>query len=200
MRVPSPPTTVATLLGLLLGLGPSLAGATHSSPASAGQTKISVFDETYDGWDVHSSTPDPVIGFVNFRPPTAGDLNHLILVVALERAAPSCDYGIELVLWGTTLSGGLAADDFHHGRINRVGSMDTNAAGRGNSGAIRVDVTTLLDALPGVVNYAHVDIEDYDGDCVEADGTPVLNNEYAGADSTQLAPGVFGTRLHWLQP
>lgn len=185
-----------------IAIAVALFSSASAAPAwpDLGQATIPIYDNTTDGWNVHTGTPDPTVGFVNFRPTGPGDTDRLRLTVVLQKAAPACSYNLELVLWGTTPTGGLGPDDFHHGRINRIGTMTTNGAGNGNSGAIHVDVRTLLEAVPGVVNYGHIDIEDYDQDCVERDGTNVNGNEYAATSWVTFADGSEGSMLRWLQP
>lgn len=186
--------TAATLaLALLTPPG----GATDSG---LGGTKINIYDNTHDTWNVNVGTPDPTLGFVNFLPPTASDPNTLTLVVALKKAAPNCTLRIEIVTDGTDPAGGLGADSIHTGWITSVGSITTNGAGNGNTGAFTVDVRTIGGTVPGVVNYAHVDLEDDLRLCKESDGTGVSFNEYGASSSVTLSSGATGTLFHWMQP
>jgi len=179
----------------------------HVTPGEAGLTKVNIYDNTNNGWNVTTNDPvtggpDPVIGFVNFRPTTPDDPTHVIVVVALKDGAPSCDYEIQLVVAGSDTGGGLPPDGVHSGFINIIGTLSTNGQGKGNTGAIEVDVTTLLGtAASGSFTYAHVDLEDPDANCTEADGTGVANNEYgaSGYDPT-VGPPPAEANIHWLQP
>ena len=114
--------------------------------------------------------------------------------MALKNGAPSCTYNVQLVTTGANPSGGLAPDSGHTGFINVIGTLTTNGNGKGNSGALTVDTSTLAGTAPsGGFTYAHVDIE-ATGSCTEADGTSVANNEY-GASAVAVAD-----RIHWQQP
>lgn len=172
----------ALVLALLGGWEP--ANADHVTPGEAGQTKVNIYDNTNPengGWNVtiadpFTGGPDPVIGFVNFRPTVPGDLAHAIFVVSLKNGAPNCPYTIELVSVGADPAAGLPPDGQHSGSINPIGALITNAQGNGNSGAILVDVTSLSNvASAGFFTYAHVDVENRN--CIEADGTSVDMNE-----------------------
>lgn len=185
----------------------SSAFADHVTPGQAGMTKVNIYDNTHNLWNVTTDDPvtgdpDPVIGFVNFRPTTPGDPTHIVVVVALKDGAPSCDYEIQLVTTGADTGAGLPPDGFHSGFPNVIGTLTTNAQGKGNTGAIQVDVTTL-DAISasGAFTYAHVDVEDPDANCEEADGTGVANNEYgaSGYDPTG-GPPPAQANMHWSQP
>jgi hypothetical protein len=179
----------------------------HVTPGEAGMTKVNIYDNTDNVWNVTTNDPvtggpDPVIGFVNFRPTTPDDLTHVVVVVALKDGAPSCDYQIQLVTAGSDTGAGLPPDGVHSGFINVIGTLTTNAQGKGNTGAIEVDATALSGiAASGTFTYAHVDIEDPDANCVEADGTGVANNEYgaSGYDPT-VGPPPAEANIHWLQP
>lgn len=175
--------------------------ADHATPGEAGQTKVNIYDNTHDGWNVTTGTPDPVIGFVNFRPTVAGDPSNLKVVVVLKNGAPNCDYNVDLVTSGSNPSGGLAPDGFHTGFINTIGTITTNGQGKGSTGEITVDVSTLFNvSASGLITYAHVDLEDHDGDCTESDGTSVANNEY-GASGKQPGSALdLPVNIHWLQP
>lgn len=179
------------------------AGADHLTPGVAGATKINIYDNTHNGWNVATNDPvtlgpDPVIGFVNFHPTTGADPDTIKVVVALKDAAPNCDYDLQLVTNINDPEGGLPADGFHSGFILPIGMMTTNGKGIGNSGSIEVDVSGL--GAPGSTVYAHVDIEDVDGDCMEADGTPVANNEYGASSSVPGPGGAPATIFHWTAP
>jgi len=96
------------------------------------------------------------------------------------------------------------AEAFHvHGQLARVaGLAGAEFEDAGNTGAIEVDVTALAGiAASDTFTYAHVDIEDPDANCVEADGTGVANNEYgaSGYDPT-VGPPPAQANIHWLQP
>lgn len=183
----------------------SLAGtaavfANDATPGQAGQTKVNIYDNTNDGWNVTIGDPDPVIGFVNFLP-TVDDPNSVKVVVALKDGAPSCDYNIDLVTFGNNADAGLAPDGLHAGSINTIGTMTTNGQGKGNSGEITVDVTTLFGvAASGDTTYAHVDLEDHDGDCTESDGTTVANNEYGASGKQPGSTLDLPVNIHWTQP
>jgi hypothetical protein len=202
MNILSYAQRAAISAGLLLGTALTPVLANHADgPGAAGQTMLNIYDNTHSGgWNVTTNDPvtggpDPVIGFVNFRPTVPGDADHVQVVVVLKNGAPNCDYELQLVTFGSNTSGGLAPDGFHNGDINVIGTLSTNAQGKGNSGAITVDVTTLGSvALSGGHTYAHIDLEDPDGDCTESDGTSVANNEY-GASAVDV-----DARMHWLQP
>jgi len=178
------------------GIHGSAVTVSHAAPlmpGEPGQTKVPIYDNTDNGWNVTTNDPvtggpDPEIGFTNFRPTVPGDPEHIIVVVNLQDGAPNCTYTVELVTDGNSPDGGLPPDGNHTGFINVIGELTTNGNGHGNSGALMVDVTTLSDvAAAGQRTYAHVDVEDYNGTCVEADGTSVATNEYG-------SPGVS-----WIQ-
>lgn len=187
--------------------------ASHVTPGDAGHTKVNIYDDTHNGWNVSTNdpvtgAPDPAIGFVNFRPTIACtgdnecDPDHIILVVQLKNAAPNCTLSVQLVTTGGATHAGLAPDGNHTGAINVVGSLTTNDKGHGTTGAIVVDVVTLSGiAASGGNTYAHVDLEDVTGSCTEADGTGVANNEYGA--SGQVPGGTdygLAYNIHWLQP
>jgi len=195
------------LTAIALGTGLSLdVRADHETPGQAGMTKIDIYDNTHNIWNVTTNDPDtggpdPVIGFVNFRPTVPGDPDHVIVTVALKGGAPDCDYNIELVVDANDPNAGLAPDGFHHAAVNPIGTLTTNRNGLGNSGAIQVDVTTLSNtALSGSFTYAHVDVEDYNGDCTEADGTGVVNNEYGASGQMPGQNLGLPVNMHWEQP
>ncbi len=173
--------------------------ASQGTSGNAGQTKVDIYDNTDNGWNVATNDPvtggpDASIGFVNFRPTVPGDLTNVKVVAALKNGAPNCTYNIQLVTSGNNTSGGLAPDGFHTGSINVIGNLTTNGSGKGNSGELTVDTTTLVGAaVSGSITYAHVDIEAV-GSCTEADGTNVANNEY-GASAVAVVD-----RIQWLQP
>ena len=190
---------------LSIGIATAFALAFLALPGQAtdlgnGMSKMNIYDETYDVWNVHTGTPDPVIGFVNFLAPSAADPNNLTLVVALKKAAPNCTLTIEVVTDGTDPDGGLGADSFNTGWITVVGTITTNGAGNGNTGAFTVDVRTIFGTVAGEVNYAHIDLEPYNVQCMEKDGTAVWGNEYGASSSVMLASGATGTLFHWMQP
>jgi hypothetical protein len=190
---------VAAFTSLAL-MSSSVALADHATPGEAGSTKVNVYDNTHNGWNVTTNDPatggaDPVIGFVNFRPTVPDDLDHIVIVASVKNAAPDCTLTIELVTVGTDPDSGLPPDGFHTGFINVIGTLTTNQNGNGNSGAIVVDVTTLDSVAPsGDFTWGHIDLEDDSGTCVESDGTGVEFNEY-GASAVEE-----GDRVHWLQP
>ena len=182
-----------------------IVSAHHYTPGDAGQTKINIYDNTHNGWNVltndpDTGTPDPVIGFVNFRPTVPLDPSNIIVTVALKDGAPSCTYNIELVTSGSDNRAGLQPDGTHFGYINIIGTLTTNQNGIGNSGDIVVDVTGLSNiAVSGGITYAHVDLE-AQCTCIEADGTTVEDNEY-GASGEKPDQGLgLPVNMHWLQP
>ena len=188
---------------MLLALAFMLAGvpnamADHVTPGQAGKTKVDLYDNTNNGWNVTTSDPvtggpDPVIGFVNFRPTVPGDPDHIVLVVVAKNAVPNCTLTVELQTSRGTSTGGLPPDGNHSGFNNVIGELTTNGQGKGNSGAITVDVTTLngISTL-GPFTYAHVDLEDSpSAPCSESDGTSLGPNEY-GASGYDPAGGPTG--------
>lgn len=192
-------TVIAIALALAL-MGGSVYG-NHATPGTAGQTKVNIYDNTNDGWNVTVGDPDPVIGFVNFLPTTPDAPNTVKLVVALKDGAPSCDYNVELVTSANNPSAGLAPDGFHTGFINTVGTLTTNEQGKGNTGTIEVDVTTLAGvAASGDFTYAHVDLEDHDNNCTESDGTGVASNEYGASGKQPGSTLDLPVNIHWTQP
>jgi hypothetical protein len=196
-------------LPLVLAAAPA-AMADHVTPGEAGQTKVDLYDNTNNGWNVTTNDPvtggpDPVIGFVNFRPTVPGDPSHIVLVVATKDAAPNCTLTVQLQTSRGTATGGLAPDGNHSGFNNIVGELTTNRQGNGNSGAIIIDVTTLdgISTL-GPFTYAHVDLEDSpSAPCTESDGTSLGPNEYgASGYNPTVGPPVPGlaANIHWQQP
>lgn len=176
------------------------------TPGQAGQTKVNIYDNTHNGWNVATNDPDTggadaAIGFVNFHPTVPGQPNQVMFVVAGESLAPNCTFDVQLVLLGSDPDSGLAPDGTHTGFINIIGTLTTNKHGKGNTGAIKVDVTTLVgSAISGGTTYAHVDLEDPSGECREADGTAVVNNEY-GASGEMPGQGLgLPSNIHWVQP
>ena len=132
----------------LMLIGAPTALADHVTPGEAGQTKVDLYDNTNNGWNVTTNDPvtgglDPVIGFVNFRPTVPGDPNHVVIVVAAKGAVPNCTLTVQLQTSRGTPTGGLPPDGDHSGFNNVIGELTTNRQGNGNSGAITVDVTTL---------------------------------------------------------
>jgi hypothetical protein len=199
------------VLGLIVTLaGAEPALADHVTPGEAGQTKVDLYDNTNNGWNVTTADPvtggpDPVIGFVNFRPTVPGDPDHVVIVVATKDAAPNCTLTVQLQTSRSTPTGGLPPDGDHSGFNNVIGELTTNRQGSGNSGAIVVDVTTLNGtAQLGPFTYAHVDLEDsLSAPCTEADGTSLGPNEYgASGFNPAVGPPVPGlpANIHWLQP
>lgn len=187
--------------------------ANHTTPGNAGKTKVNIYDNTHNGWNVTTADPvtggpDPTVGFVNFRPtiPCNGvtpecDPNNIVIVVALKKAAPDCTLSIQLVTSATNPDAGLAPDGAHAGFINTIGTVTTNSVGNGNSGAIVVDVRTLSGIAPsGQITYAHVDPEAF-GACTEADGTTVEDNEYGASGQMPGGPDLgLPVNIHWVQP
>lgn len=183
-----------------LALSGGMVFAAHTTPGNAGMTKYNIYDNTDDIWNVTVGTPDPVIGFVNFRPTLAGDPDQVHVVVALKDAAPNCDFTVELVTSGTNTGAGLAPNGIHTGFINNIGTISTNGAGKGNTGNITVDVTTLFGVAPsGRTTYAHVDLEPI-GQCREDDGTFVVTNEYGASGKRPNQAFDLPVNMHWLQP
>lgn len=174
--------------------------ADHETPGEAGNTKVNIYDNTHNGWNVTTTDPDtggadPVIGFVNFRPTVPGDPSHVVVVASLKDAAPNCTLTVELVLTGTNPAAGLPPDGGHTGFPNQIGTLTTNNNGKGNSGAIVVDVETLSGVAPsGEFTWGHVDLEPYSDTCIEEDDTLVGINEYGASAVNE------GDRIHWLQP
>ena len=200
---------------LLLALTAMLAGAPaamadHVTPGEAGQTKVDLYDNTNNGWNVTTSDPvtggpDPVIGFVNFRPTVPGDPGHIVIVVAAKGAAPNCTLTVQLQTSRGTATGGLPPDGGHSGFSNVIGELTTNRQGNGNSGALTVDVTALngISTL-GPFTSAHVDLEDSpSAPCTEADATSLGSNEY-GASGYNPSVGTpvpgLAANIHWQQP
>lgn len=181
--------------------GTAVVSANHATPGNAGMTKYNIYDNTNDGWNVTVGDPDPVIGFVNFRPTVAGDPNNVKVVVSLKDGAPNCDYNVDLVTSSNNDVAGLAPDGLHFGTPNTIGTISTNGQGKGNTGDITVDISAIASvAASGDVTYAHIDIEDVDGDCIESDGTAVVNNEY-GASGKQPGSALdLPVNMHWTQP
>lgn len=181
------------------------AAAHHTTPGNVGQTKVDVYDNTHNGWNVNTTDPltggaDPTIGFVNYRATVPDDPNHAIFVVALKDAAPNCRLRIDVVTDGA--DSGLEPDANHSGSINPIGSITTNAKGKANSGEIVVDVRTLSGtAGSGAISAAHVDLEPL-ASCTEADDSPVSNNEYgaSGAPDGYVGATPLPSQIHWLQP
>jgi len=196
-------------LALML-VGAPTALADHVTPGDAGQTKVNLYDNTNNGWNVTTNDPvtggpDPVIGFVNFRPTVPDDPDHIVIVVVAKKAAPNCTLTVQLQTSRGTPTGGLPPDGGHSGFNNVIGELTTNSQGKGNSGAIRVDVTTLngISTL-GPFTYAHVDVEDSPAaPCIESDGTSLGPNEYgASGYNPAVGPPVSGlpANIHWQQP
>lgn len=201
MQRPSGPRIlVVTIFTTIAMIFSGVALADHETPGEAGNTKVNVYDNTHNLWNVTTSDPDtggadPVIGFVNFRPTVPDDPNHVVVVASVKDAAPNCTLTVDLVLTGTDSEAGLPPDGFHTGLINSIGTLTTNQNGKGNSGAIVVEVATLDGVAPsGEFTWGHVDLEDKSGTCVEEDGTSVANNEYGASAIAE------GDRIHWLQP
>jgi hypothetical protein len=203
--------SVAGLLALVVMLaGTSTALADHVTPGEAGQTKVDIYDNTNNGWNVTTNDPvtggpDPVIGFVNFRPTVPGDPNHVLIVAAVKDAAPNCTLLVQLQTSRGTSTGGLPPDGNHSGFNNVIGELTTNGQGKGNSGAIEVDVTTLNGiSTSGPFTYAHVDLEDTpSAPCTERDSTSLGPNEYgASGYNPAVGPPVPGlpANIHWQQP
>jgi hypothetical protein len=196
-------TSIVAFAVFALMVPAGMSFAVHTTPGEAGLTMVNIFDNTHNGWNVDTNDPDtgdadPVIGFANFRPTVNGDPDNIIVVVKLMDAAPNCDYDLELVTYGNNTDGGLAKDGNHTGFPNPIGNMTTNGAGKGNSGAIVVNVSSLTwVADSGMDTYAHIDVEDYDLNCIEEDGSTVQINEYAATSHDDDIPGTI---LHWTQP
>ena len=62
--------------------------------------------------------PDPVIGFVNFRPTMPDDPTHVVIVVAVKDGAPNCTLTVQLQTSRGTSTGGLPPDGNHSGFNN----------------------------------------------------------------------------------
>jgi hypothetical protein len=136
--------TTAALI-LLLVLSPVLT-------SMAGAQKVNIHDNTQDGLQ----PGDPVIGFVVLNQDANG---RLIIEVSLKKSLPYENFTVELVTVGNNTDGGI--NQFgHYGFINMLGVITTNKVGNGNA-HFTVDPTTLLGVAPGVMNYGHLDIEDY---------------------------------------
>lgn len=186
-------------MSLKKALGIALAGAVVFGstvvPVFAkppGAQVFEVYDDTQDGLQV-GTDPDTGNVVANANP---GGTSRLIIEVHLQKGAPNCTYDVQLVRDSLALNGGLTAIG-HSGPIDVLGTLTTNGVGNGNV-HFDVDPQTLpdsVDATPGVLDstvYAHIDVEDPSGTCVEADGTGVANNEYGAAPDPAL-----GTPLTW---
>lgn len=197
----------AVVAGLLLvPWAVSVASADHTTPGNAGQTKVYVYDNTQNGWNVTTDDPgtggpDPVIGFVNFRPTVPGDPTHIKFVVILQDAAPNCGYSFQLIPQVFDPSAGLAPDGTRTGSGTAwLGDIWTNKKGHASATFV-ADATLLPGTAPsGQITYAHIDIEDVDGDCVEKDGTSVEENEYGASGKPPGSDYDLPVNLHWLQP
>ncbi|KKQ66973.1 MAG: hypothetical protein US86_C0002G0090 [Candidatus Daviesbacteria bacterium GW2011_GWA2_38_24] len=174
-----------------------LAGATSAAvifgsmalPAFAkppGAQVFDIYDNTNDGLVVGT---DPDTGNVRFEA-NPGGANRIIVEAHLQKAAPNCTYDVQLVRDTAASNGGLNAAG-HSGSIQVLGTLATNGVGNGNA---HFDLDPSGDGVGDTAAFGHLDFEDPSGSCVEADGTPVVNNEYGAApDPTLLTP------LNWLE-
>jgi hypothetical protein len=174
--------------------------------AHKGQTKVFIYDNTHNNWNVTTNDPvtggpDPIIGFVNYRPTTPDDPTHIILNVVLKNAAPNCAYSVQLIPQVFDPTAGLPPDGGRHGSSTAImGDIATNKKGKGTAQFV-ADATLLEGTAPsGQFTYAHIDIEDVDQDCVEADGTNVEENEYGASGKQPGSPLNIPVNIHWLQP
>jgi hypothetical protein len=192
-------------LAPVAAIGVMLSG-TASSAGIAGKTKVNIYDNTQNNWNVLTNDPDtggpdPVIGFVNFRPTTPDDPTHIVLTVVLKGAAPSCGYSVQLIPQVFDPTAGLAPDGGRTGSGTAfLGDIFTNRKGHGSASFV-ADATLLPGTAPsGQITYAHVDIEDVDQDCVEKDGTNVEENEYGASGKPPGTDYDLPDNISWLQP
>ncbi len=173
------------LTGLMTG---GLLMAIFTMPAMAkppGAQVFGLYDNTQDGLQV-ATDPDTGNVQVNANP---GGSNRLVINVHAQKAAPNCELQVQLVRGTEASNGGLDATG-HTGGIQTLGTLTTNGGGNGNA---HFDIE-VGDGTPDTAVFGHIDLEDVDGSCTEADGTGVENNEYGAApDPTLVAP------LTWME-
>lgn len=149
---------------------------------------VNLYDDTENSWnfltfDPVTGGPDSVIGAVGFRPPSPLDPN-VVIAVYINGAAANCTLTVELVTAANDFRAGLPPDGNHFGIINVIGTLKTNPAGSA-SGSFVIDVRKLANvATVGQTTYAHIDLEDYSGTCMDPDGTQVNTNEYGASGKT----------------
>lgn len=153
------------------------AGALQAAPPIGGSApqQWEVYDETSDGLQ---PATDPDIGNVQAVANPGGQAR-LVIEVHVQKAAPNCELTVELVRDSEASNGGLD-ETGHGGSIQDLGTLTTNGGGNGNA---HFDVE-LTDT--GTQSFAHIDIEDRNGTCVEDDGTTVGFNEYGAAPDPAL--------------
>jgi hypothetical protein len=165
------PTTAVILACFIL-----LASMVKAAPPGA--QVFEVYDETNNGLDV---SVDPDVGNVEFNANPGGQ-PRLVIEAHLQKAAPNCEYTVELVVDSEASNGGL--DEIGHtGVIRALGVLTTNRAGNGNA-HFDYDLSNFGDGTTQM--WGHLDFEDPTGTCTEADGTTVQFNEY-GATFDPLA-------------
>lgn len=151
----------------------------------SGAQVFGVYDNTNDGLVV-GTDPDMGNAEVNANP---GGSDRLIANVHVQKAAPNCELTVELVRDTEASNGGLD-ETGHTGSIQVLGTLTTNNVGNGNA---HFDIQ-VGDGTPDTETFGHLDFEDYNGTCEEADGTSVTFNEYGGAPDP-----ILDTPLTWME-
>lgn len=153
--------------------------------AKPGAQVFNVYDNTQDGLQVAT---DPTTGQVEFNANPGGS-NRLIITVHAHKAAPNCTLSVQLVRASEASNGGFD-ETGHIGSIQTLGELTTNGVGNGNA-HFEVEVG---DGTPDTATFGHIDLEDVNGTCEEADGTTVGNNEYGATFDPAL-----DTPVTWLE-
>ena len=197
---------LSIIIGLALAVSTWLAPNIVAAAGKSDHTRVNIYDNTDNGWNVTTNDPvtggpDPVIGFVNFRGTTPLDPTHILIDVVLKNAAPSCGYSVQLIPQSSDPSAGLPPDGTRTGSGTAVlGDIFVNAKGHGEASFV-ADVTLLPGTAPsGQTTYAHIDIEDVDQDCIEKDGTHVVENEYGASGKPPGTNYDLPDNIHWAQP
>ncbi len=175
---------ISTVGVIMVALALNTVSSVMAQPKGA--QRFEVYDDTQDGLQVAT---DPDIGNVVAEANPGGQAR-LILEVHVQKAAPNTTYTVELVQDSAASNGGLNTLG-HSGGVQVLGTLTTNGQGNGNA---HFDLDPSGDGNPDTVVYGHIDIEDYSGTAVEADGSPVVSNEYGAAPNPAL-----GTPMTWME-
>ena len=150
-----------------------------------GAQVFDAYDNTQDGLVV-GEDPDTGNVEVNANP---GGSDRLIINVHAQKVAPNCELSVQLIRDSAATNGGLD-ESGHLGSIQTLGTLTTNNVGNGNA---HFDIQ-VGDGTLDTTMYGHIDLEDVNGTCTEADGSSVANNEYGAAPDPTL-----DTPLNWME-
>lgn len=176
-----------TQTGVLVCTDGSCSKSSTSDPGT--ERTFNVYDETQDGLQ----TGDPVIGTVNATVNPNGE-ERLIIDVTIAGAAPNCTLTPQLLKMNTPIGNGGLDEEGHDqnaGAIIFNGEGEQQTTNEAGSATFHLDFAPSGDGVTDTQRWGHLDFEDGSptggaGNCMEADTTIVVDNEYGAAPDPAL--------------